>query len=69
MLSVNKNVNTEKTLKITILVDQFGDQLYNWACRQVKDESIAQDLVQEAFISAFQNFEKFNGITVLVFNL
>ena len=63
MLPIDQNVNTEKAPKITEMVNQFGDQLYNWACKQLKDESVAKDMVQETFISAFRNFDKFNGLS------
>ncbi len=60
MLSVN-NSTSEKSAVVGSMVNQYGDQLYRWALQQLKDEASAQDLVQETFISAFQNFGKFKG--------
>jgi RNA polymerase sigma-70 factor (ECF subfamily) len=42
-------------------VDDHGDVLYRFALIRVKDEHVAEDLVQETFISALQGLEKFKG--------
>ncbi|MBS1508518.1 MAG: sigma-70 family RNA polymerase sigma factor [Bacteroidetes bacterium] len=55
-----KDISIEDA-KISDWVHQYGDQLYRWAVQQLRDEASAQDLVQETFISAFQNFGKFKG--------
>jgi RNA polymerase sigma-70 factor (TIGR02943 family) len=42
-------------------VRQYGDDLYSWACHKVSDDQLAEDLVQETFLSAFQSLESFQG--------
>ena len=42
-------------------VDEHGDVLYRFALLRVKDEHVAEDLVQETFISALQGLENFKG--------
>lgn len=54
----------EKTVKndaVTKWVHDYGDELYSWANHKVSDEVAAQDLVQDTFIAALQNFENFKG--------
>jgi RNA polymerase sigma-70 factor (ECF subfamily) len=50
-----------KYRKISSWVTQYGNELYGWASFKVTDESVAEDLVQETFISAFQHFDNFKG--------
>jgi len=40
-------------------VDQFGDYLYRYAISRVRDSTIAEDLVQEVFLAAFQSRKNF----------
>lgn len=40
-------------------VDLYGDLLYNYAYHRVNDEFIAQDLVQDTLLSAFQSLDSF----------
>ena len=42
-------------------VDQYGDYLYRYALARVHDPSIAEDLVQEAFVAAIQARNNFKG--------
>lgn len=42
-------------------VDQYGDYLYRYAISRVQDSSIAEDLVQETFVSAIQTRKNFKG--------
>lgn len=42
-------------------VNLFGDALFSYAMRYVRRESLAEDLVQDAFVSALQNLSKFEG--------
>ncbi len=42
-------------------VDQYGDYLYRYAISRVQDSSIAEDLVQETFVSAIQARMNFKG--------
>jgi len=40
-------------------VHLHGDLLYNWAYNKTNSKEIAEDLVQEAFISAFKKYDQF----------
>ena len=42
-------------------VDEHGDVLYRFALLRVKDPHVAEDLVQETFISALQGLDRFKG--------
>lgn len=52
-------VEPDRHKMFTQWVNQYGDALYSWAFRKTIDEAIAQDLVQETFIAAYQNLETF----------
>lgn len=43
------------------LVRRFQDQAYRLAYSLVKDESVAQDVVQEAFLNAYRKLDTFAG--------
>lgn len=40
---------------------EYGDELYSWAYYRTSHKESAEDIVQETFISAFQNVNKFEG--------
>jgi len=42
-------------------VDEHGDLLYRYALSRVSDESAAEDLVQETFLSALKGVSNFQG--------
>lgn len=42
-------------------VDQYGDYLYRFAVSKLRDESTAQDVVQETFLAAFKGLDRFSG--------
>lgn len=42
-------------------VDEHGDYLYNFALFRVQHSNIAEDLVQETFLSAIQSLKNFKG--------
>ena len=42
-------------------VEEHGDILYHFALLRVKDPHVAEDLVQEAFVSALQGLDRFKG--------
>ncbi|MCB2221872.1 MAG: sigma-70 family RNA polymerase sigma factor [Bacteroidetes bacterium] len=46
---------------IAKLFNEHSDFLYNYTITRVNDESLAEDLVQETFISALNNYESFKG--------
>lgn len=42
-------------------VHTFGDELFSWALHKTSDREVAEDLVQETFLSAFKSFDSFRG--------
>ena len=42
-------------------VDSHGDRLFRYALSRVRDESSAEDLIQETFLAAFKSRDKFKG--------
>ncbi|NIM20117.1 MAG: sigma-70 family RNA polymerase sigma factor [Candidatus Latescibacteria bacterium] len=42
-------------------VELHGDALYRFAILRIKDPHVAEDLVQETFLSALQGLERFKG--------
>jgi len=43
------------------LYDMYCNAMYNTACNMIKDDIIAQDVMQEAFIKAFKRIDTYNG--------
>jgi len=52
-------VNPNKHKVIAQWVGEYSDALYSWTAHKISDDALAQDLVQDTFISAFQNFDAF----------
>jgi len=42
-------------------VDEHGDALFRFALLRVKDANVAEDLVQETFLSALKGIDRFKG--------
>ncbi len=42
-------------------IDQYSDELLHWAEYRTGDSALAQDMVQETFIAAFENYHQFKG--------
>ncbi len=42
-------------------VDQYGDALFRYAMTQLRDENVAEDLVQETFLAALNGYHSFAG--------
>lgn len=51
----------EKSQRIAHWLEQFGDELFRWALHKTRDQMIAEDLIQDTFLAAFQSFEKFQN--------
>ena len=51
----------EKRKTITSWVLEYTDALYSRAINKISSIEIAEDLVQETFLSAFASFEKFKN--------
>ncbi|MBI5858384.1 MAG: sigma-70 family RNA polymerase sigma factor [Sphingobacteriales bacterium] len=46
---------------VTCWVDLYSDKMYTWALHKTSSIEIAEDLVQETFLAAFQSIRKFEG--------
>lgn len=42
-------------------VNQFSDELYSWAFHKTSSKETAEDLVQDAFLSAYHKIDSFKG--------
>ncbi len=42
-------------------IDEYSDDLLRWAEYRLGDANLAQDMVQETFIAAFENLHQFKG--------
>lgn len=56
MAQESKNANPQKWLEL------YGDLLYQYALPRVNSSTIAEDLVQETFLSALKGLEGYKGI-------
>jgi len=67
--SMNKNLQAHlidkcknnETLAQMQLYDLYCKAMYNTACNYIKDDVIAQDIMQEAFLKAFVKIESFTA--------
>jgi RNA polymerase sigma-70 factor (ECF subfamily) len=55
------NSAPEKSFDPTIWVDEHGNYLFAFAYSRVRDEAVAEDLVQETLLSAIKSFADFQG--------
>ena len=53
--------STAHQITLTEWVNLYTDQLYSWALHKVSNKSIAEDLVQETFLKAFQSIDSFEN--------
>ena len=44
-----------------VWLDEHGDYLFKYALFRLRDETAAEDVVQETFLAAFKAYEKFEG--------
>lgn len=49
----------DKTIKCW--VDLYSDKMYTWALHKTSRAEVAEDLVQDTFLAAFQSISKFEG--------
>ncbi len=40
-------------------VEEYSDKLYSWALHKTSSQGVAQDLVQDTFLSAYKNYDGF----------
>lgn len=61
-MSQNKLNNlTEKELDPSFWLQEYGDYLYRYALSQLKNEASAEDVVQDALLSAYRALDQFQG--------
>lgn len=51
----------QKTFDPTIWVEKYGDYLYRYAFSRVRNESVAEDIVQETLLAAIQAYQNFSN--------
>ncbi|MDP2644942.1 MAG: sigma-70 family RNA polymerase sigma factor [Desulfobacterales bacterium] len=56
-----KNPAATSDLEPDTWVDQYGDSLYRFALARIKDQAVAEDLVQETFLAALHGRKNFKG--------
>jgi len=50
---------------LTEIIENYGEKIFNIAYRILGNVEDAEDVVQETFISVYENFEKFRGESTL----
>ncbi|HVB04102.1 MAG TPA: sigma-70 family RNA polymerase sigma factor [Chitinophagaceae bacterium] len=58
---ISETDKSNPTATLTTWVSLYADNLYSWALFKTSSKETAEDLVQETFMAAFQNFGKFKG--------
>lgn len=58
---LNNSTSDQRSQIISSWVNLYGDDLYSWASHKVSDDELAQDLIQETYLSAFQSYDTFQG--------
>jgi len=58
---MSDTTENKKTYDPNQWVDEHGDALYRFALLRVKDPNVAEDLVQETFLSALKGIDRFKG--------
>jgi RNA polymerase sigma-70 factor (TIGR02943 family) len=58
---VNSNHSQDKQTVMSEWVDLYTNDLYNWAYYKTSNTELSQDLVQDAFLAAWNNIEGFQG--------
>jgi RNA polymerase sigma-70 factor (TIGR02943 family) len=52
---------TEINFTIKEWVEEYGDDLYRWACHKTSSIETAEDLVHDTFLAAVQSYSRFEG--------
>ena len=58
---LRSNTLLEKQATLRNWVVQFGDDLFTWAYHKTRNQPIAEDMVQDTFLAAFQAFDSFHN--------
>lgn len=53
--------NVSWNIDPTVWVDEHGDCLFRFALMRLRDESLAEDMVQETLLAAFQSLKSYGG--------
>jgi RNA polymerase sigma-70 factor (ECF subfamily) len=53
--------NTNKIINPELWLDKYGDDLFAWAYHRTGKRALAEDLVQETFLSALKSMKNFRG--------
>lgn len=56
-----QTAENKKSFDPTVWVDLYGDFLFAFAFSRVRDESQAEDIVQETLLAAIQSFDSYSG--------
>ncbi len=59
--NVDKIDTDDKESAISYLIDAYGDMLKRLAFSYVKDINLTEDVIQDVFISCYNNLDSFNG--------
>ena len=51
----------DRAIVIKTWVEAYSDKLYSWCLHKTSSKEIAEDLVQDTFMAAFQAINKFEG--------
>lgn len=54
-------MNSGRTIQVNGWVKEYADYLFHFANQRVDDTELANDLVQDTFLSALENKDKFEG--------
>ncbi len=52
---------TEKILEPKLWIEKHGNYLYNFAMSRLSSKDLAEDLLQETFLAAYRNKDRFHG--------
>lgn len=52
---------------LSLLYDHYGETLYGVACKIVRDEALAQDVLQESFIKIWKNADSYDASKAKLF--
>lgn len=58
---MTKEDNPSPAKTFELWVNEYSDAMYSWALYKTSNIESAEDLVQDAFLTAYQQFEKFRG--------
>lgn len=59
----NKERAQERLVDPARWLEEYGDFLFNYAVMHLRDDSLAEELVQDTFVSALRSAESFKGLS------